>query len=124
MKVLPWVKRATRSAACRASHSSLRASACIDQLALGIDAVAEVRVFKAAIGHELNLPTEERLQAFLQREVGIGILGWRKFVELDKEIEIAGRRIEVGSNGGAENIQPPGTGTSAQVGDLVAVQLN
>ncbi len=81
------MKRATRSAACRASHSSLRASACIDHLALGVDAVAEVGDFGVAFGHEVN--RDERFQAFLQREVGISILGRRKCIELDKEIEIA-----------------------------------
>src|SRR5450759_482912 len=64
-------------------------SACIDGLALGQDALAEVGVGQAAPGDEVHRPAEQRFQPALQRKVGLRVGGGRHVVEFDQEIQIA-----------------------------------
>jgi len=71
-----------------------------------LNAIAEVGVFQAGFRDEVYRPAEQCLQAFLERRVRVRVLRGRKIVELDREIEVAGRGVEVGPNGGAEDVQP------------------
>src|SRR4030066_1349862 len=113
-----------RSAACWASHSSLRASACIDIAAFAGDALTKIGVGEAAAGDEIDRSPEQFFRPFLEGEIGWRVAGRRHVVELDQEVEVAVGRVEVVADGRAEDIQSPRAGMTAQLGDFFAGQVD
>src|SRR5680860_145894 len=91
----------TRPAARLASQISAGASGCI-QLSTGAgDRLREVRVLQGGRRDEVNRAPEECLKIFLEAEVGIEA-AHGCVIELDKEVDVAGRLVEMLGTGGAE----------------------
>jgi hypothetical protein len=52
-------------------------------------------------------PPEQRLEPFLQAEIGVGPLARPQFGELDEEIDVARGRVERAGRGGPEELETP-----------------
>ena len=63
-------------------------------------------------------------QTFLERKKSVGITRRREFVELDQEIDVAGRGIKIRPHSRTKDLQPSCAGSPTQLGDLVEVLFN
>ena len=59
---------------------------------------------------------------FLEAEKGVSVAAGRYGLELDEEIEIAARRIEILARRRAEKVEPPHVETAAQFPQFLAVR--
>src|SRR5215831_11514746 len=122
-KLLPAVTAAITSAASPASHSRLFGSRCKDGLARAFDARLQVRVAQGARFDQIDRPTQEPLQCFLQSEIRperqrVGMCA----IEFDQEINIAPFRVEIAACGRTKKIEPPHVKAAAQGPQLLATQ--
>src|SRR5438270_5907672 len=102
-KLLPAVTAAITSAASCASHSKPFGSRCKDGLARAFDARLQVRIAHGARFDQIDRPTQEPIQCFLQSEIGperqrVGVCS----IEFDQEIDIAPFRVEIAACGRTE----------------------
>ena len=71
------------------SQIRLAALTCIEILKLALNALTKVGIAQVVFGNQIDRAAEDPFQPFLQREIGLRVLGWLKIFELDQEIEIA-----------------------------------
>src|SRR5687767_3290021 len=108
-------------AASSASASSFFASGCIELHPMAIGYLKEVRIGRRLHADQLHRMSEQGFQIFLQTEPSIGSLLPAVAAKLDKEIDIAPRRVEVAARGGAEELQPLHVVLAAELCDRLAV---
>src|SRR6516225_7773595 len=122
-KLLPVVTVAITSAASRASHSRLFGSPRKDGLARAFEARLQVRIAHGVRFDQIDRPTQEPLQCFLQSEIcterqRVGMCA----IEFDQEIDVAPLRVEIAACGRTEKIEPPHVKAAADRPQFVATQ--
>src|SRR5690348_1154943 len=99
-------------------------SRCIEQSLGAFDALTEIGIADRGGGDQIRGPAEELLQSLLETEEGIDVGAGLQRFELDQEIEIAARRIEIVARCRAEHIEPPYMEAAAQVLQFLAMVCN
>src|SRR6516165_3425262 len=122
-KLLPAVTAAITSAASRASHSRLFGSRCKDGLARAFDARLQVRIAHRTRFDQIDRPTQEPLQCFLQSEIRperqrVGMCA----IEFDQEIDVAPLGVEIAACDRTEKIEPTHVEAAAYRPQFVATQ--
>src|SRR5436190_8897595 len=100
------------------------ASICIEQCLGLLDGLPEVGVLDGRPDDEIDGPAQQQLERFEQAEVGIGVLPWRKSLEVDQKVEIAPLRVEVVARRRAEQRQAAHVMTPAELGQLGAMHVD
>src|SRR3984957_13261559 len=105
-KLLPAVISAIALAASPASHRRLFRSRLKNGLARPLDALFEVRIANRARLDKIDATAEQRLKRLFEAEKGLERqrLG-RPRIELDQEIKIAARRVEIVTRRRAEQVK-------------------
>src|SRR5208282_1548711 len=124
-KVLPAVITAMAFAASRASHNRPLGSRCKNRLPRTLDARLHIRVTKRARLDEIDAAAEQCFKRLFEPEIALERPRVRRVgIELDEEIEIAPRRVEIAVRCRPENIEPPHAEAAAQVLQFLTMHCN
>ena len=120
--VRPPVNSARRRAAGWMSKRYFLASSCINWQLGALDGLAEVRVPDRGSDDKINLMAEESFERFLEIEVVIGVIGTRRSLELNQEVEVAQAWSVGSSSSGAEEVKPTDAVSPAKAGQFCVVE--
>jgi hypothetical protein len=91
----------------------------MDQLPALVDGRPHKGILNCSWHDQVNLSIQQGLQCPFQPKVGIEKVGGGVGFELNQEIDVTARGIEViSASRGAENLQPPNVKASANFSDL------
>ena len=92
-----------------------------DRLARALDALFEIGIANCARLNKVDPTTEERLEQLFEPKIGLERPG-RSALELDEEIEIAARRIEIIARRRAEKVEAAHVEAAAQMPQFLSTR--